>query len=262
MESYLDRRLTIGTYTADNKLIESEMRNLITNATPLPLLYMGAVKGFEERATFQVTYKSVLSSIQKLAKSSNIGFRIRPDFNNKQMVFETYKGLDRTINQAERNRVIFSETYGNISDATFTRNSTNYKTKVYVGGEGEGDARTIVPVGGGEGFDLHEEFYGVTDVSSEGITQAEYIGALTQKGLERLEYDSMIESFECKTDANANFVYKQNYDLGDVVTIRKADWGIATNLKITELTEVYEYGSMTVSPTFGNPLPSTIDWKE
>ena len=44
--------------------------------------------------------------------------------------------------------------------------------------------------------------------------------------------------------------------------IQKENWGLSTDLRLTEITEVYEYGAMRVQPTFGTPLPATIDWSE
>lgn len=262
LESYLDRRLVKGTYNANNSLVETEMRTLITNAVAIPKLELANPIGDTTRVTYQVTYKNLLNTIQKLSSYSNLGFRIRPDFNGKKMIFETYKGLDRSIGQSDRNRVVFSEDYNNISNATYTENSQTHKTKIYVGGQGEGDDRTIVSVGSGTGFDLREDFYSVSDVSPDGLTTSEYQAALMQKGNEKLDATALVKSFECTTEADSNFIYKVNYDLGDIVTIKKPDWGVSIDLRITELTEVYEYGSMSVSPTFGNPLPTTIDWGE
>ena len=37
-------------------------------------------------------------------------------------------------------------------------------------------------------------------------------------------------------------------------------WNKVLNLRITELCEVYEYGGMYVVPTFGDALPTTINW--
>ena len=77
---------------------------------------------FDETVEFQATYKNLLTYESKLAKSVNFGYRFRPDFNNKVIYFEIYKGLDRSIHQSDRNRVIFSEDYSNISEADYEEN--------------------------------------------------------------------------------------------------------------------------------------------
>ena len=46
------------------------------------------------------------------------------------------------------------------------------------------------------------------------------------------------------------------------MTVRKKKWNLYMNQRITELSEVYEYGGMIVVPTFGDPLPEKIKWDE
>ncbi|MDO4800603.1 MAG: siphovirus ReqiPepy6 Gp37-like family protein [Prevotellaceae bacterium] len=262
LSSYMDRRITKATKTYTGK-VERIMREMLSvDTVPIPRVVLGETKGFEEEVTFQCTYKGLLAYEQKLAQSANLGFRFRPDFNNKQIVFEIYKGSDRTMSQGVNNRVMFSEMYENLNKAIYTLNDQSYKTKIYVGGNGEGSERTIVTVGGGEGLDLREYFHSASDISQDGLSQAEYLAALRQRGNEQLEENSLFESMECETEPEINFVYRVNYDLGDVVTVKKKSWNITQDLRITGITEVYEYGSMTVVPTLGNPLPSTINWED
>ena len=261
ISSYMDRRLIKATTTFSG-LVEVAMRQLLSSATAIPLVTLGTLNGFTPTVDFQATYKNLLSYEEKLSKASNLGFRFRPDFDNKQILFEVYEGKDRTISQGVNNRVIFSEEYNNLDHATYKYNDQTYRTVAYVGGEGEGSARTIVKVGDGSGLGLREIFVDAKDVQSTGLTTAEYQAALTQRGLDALATNKVSETFECDTGADVNFVYRTNYDLGDIVTVKKKAWGITVDLRITELQETYEYGIMTVTPTLGTPLPETIDWSE
>lgn len=68
-------------------------------------------------------------------------------------------------------------------------------------------------------------------------------------GQEYLVANGISESFECEAEAGVNFTYKVNYDLGDIVTVKKKSWNMAKNLRITEICKVYEYGGMYVVPT-------------
>lgn len=265
LESYLSRRLIRPTYTAKNKKVEVVMRELITRAVSIPNLVLGDLQGFSERVTFQATYKNLLDYESKLAKSSNIGFRMRPDFVNKQIIFECYRGLDHSISQNDRNRVVFSETYNNINKTTYSENDQILKTVCYVGGEGQGSARTVVIAGDDTliGLERREVFINASDIRKEDdMTDAEYKEALTQRGNNELDKDSLALTFECEAEANNNYIYRRDYDLGDIVTIQKVNWGISANLRMAGVTEIYEFGSMKVSPVFGNPLPETIDWVE
>jgi len=262
LESYMDRRITKTTKTYSGKTEEIMRTMLSVDTVAIPRVVLGQLNGYTDEVSFQCTYKGLLAYMEKLAKSANYGFRFRPNFNTKQIVFEIYKGVDRSNSQGINNRVIFSEQYENLNNATYTENSQNYKTKIFVGGEGEGANKLVVSVGGGTGLDLREEYFSASDVSSQDISQAEYIAALMQKGRDRLEYTAFAQSFECETEPTVNFVYKENYDLGDIVTVKKKSWNITVDLRITEIQEIYEKGLMVVSPTLGTPLPESIDWED
>lgn len=263
LSSYMDRRIIKATYTFTGTY-ETAMRNIFTQAggATIPYVEFGTFNGFAGDVSFQATYKNLLDYEEKLSKASNIGFRFRPDFTAKKIYFDTYIGLDRTTSQSTNNRVIFSETYNNLNHSQYRYNDQSYKSMVYVGGEGEGSARTVITVGGGSGLDLREVFADAKDISSDGLTTAEYQALLQQRGEETLDADVVSKSFDCDTGADINFVYKDNYDLGDIVTVKKVQWNITENLRITELQEVYEYGNMTVVPTLGTPLPTAIDWSD
>lgn len=261
LSSYMDRRLIKKTVNFSG-YIEVAMRQLYSGCIPIPLVELGSLNGFTERVEFQVTMKNLLAYENKLSRAGAIGFRYRPDFVNHKIIFETYQGKDRTLSQHENNRVIFSEDYNNLNNAIYKYNSQNLKTFAIVGGQGEGDARTYYELGGGKGYDLREVFVDAKDLNKEGMTAAQYKAALLQRAQETLNELIVSESLECETEAAINFTYKEDYDLGDIVTVRKKKWNLYMNQRITELSEVYEYGGMTVVPTFGDPLPEKIKWDE
>lgn len=261
LSSYMDRRLIKSTVNFSG-YIEVAMRQLYSGVIAIPLVELGDLNGFTETAEFQVTMKNLLTYETKLSKAGAIGFRFRSDFVNKKIIFETYQGKDRTISQHVNSRVIFSEDYNNLNNAIYRYNDQSLKTYAIIGGEGEGDARIYYELGGGEGYDLREVFVDAKDINSEGMTDAEYKAALLQRGQEALNEAIVSETLECETEAEINFTYKEDYDLGDIVTVKKKKWNLYMNQRITELQEVYEYGGMTVVPTFGDPLPETIKWDE
>lgn len=259
---YFNDRLT-GPLFSYSGTCEDAMRYIISQATEIPLMEVADGTGDETEITFQATYKNVLTYLTKLAKFCEVGFRVIPDFKTKKMTFETYKGIDRTTRQGDSPRVIFSESYNNLNSAKHTYSDETYKTKVVVGGSGEGEDRVYVEVGGGEGFDLREDFLDAKDINQDDFsTEDEYLQALKDRGQEYLNENAEIENFEAEAEADVNFTYGKDYDLGDIVTVTKAKWGMTLNLRITELCEVYEYGGMYVVPTFGEALPTTINWDD
>lgn len=262
LSSYMDRRLIKRTVNFSG-YIEVAMRQLLAGVTPIPLVELGPLCGFTDRIEFQATMKNLLSYQSKLARSGAIGFRFRPDFVAKKIIFELYKGKDRTVGQTQNPRVIFSESYNNLNNAIYKYNSQKLKTLAIVGGQGEGDARTYYTLDtGATGLELREVFVDAKDINPEELTAAQYKAALLQRAQEALNEDIVSESLECETEAEINFTYKEDYDLGDIVTVKKKKWGLYMNQRITELQEVYEYGGMYVVPTLGDPLSEKIDWGE
>jgi hypothetical protein len=261
LSSYMNGRLIKTTVNFSGK-IEVAMRQLLSGAIPIPLVELGFLNGFTDTVEFQATMKNLLTYETKLSKAGTIGYRFTPDFVNHKIIFETYKGKDRTISQGINNRVIFSEKYNNLNNAIYKYNNQKYKTCAIVGGEGEGSNRVYYTLGGGEGLNLREMFVDAKDISSEGLTTEEYKAKLLQRAQEALNDAIISESLECETEAEINFKYKVNYDLGDIVTVKKKKWGLYMNQRITQLQEVYEFGGMYVVPTLGDPLPEKIDWGE
>ena len=262
LTSYMDRRVTKATKTYSGKA-EEIMRTLLSEDTiAIPRVELGELVGFTDTIEFQVTYKNLLTYMSKIAKQFNYGYRFRPDFNTKKIIFEIYEGRDKSLSQGVNNRVIFSEMYENLNSATYTENVKTYKTKVFVGGQGEGAERTVVSVGSGEGLDLREDFISASDISSSEVTEEQYIAALEERGRQSMESSKYIKSFEFEADPYINFAYGIDYDVGDIVTVRKSSWGLREDMRITEVQEVYEGGAMTITPTLGDPLPETIDWED
>lgn len=264
LESYMSRRLIRPTYNANNQKVEVVMRELLSNAVPLPLVQLGALQGYTDRVTFQATYKNLLTYETKLAKYAGYGFRFRPDFTAKTITFGVYKGLDRSVSQTDRSRVFFALEYNNIAKAKYQENDQLLKTVCYVGGEGEGSERVYAVAGDDTttGLERSEMFLSASDVRSDGLTPEQYTAALIQRGNNALDNNALSKSFECSTYSAGNFTYKTHYDLGDIVTVRQEQWGLQANLRLVEITEVYESDVPTVQPVFGSPLPSVIDWSD
>lgn len=263
ISSYMDRRLVRPTLNFSGK-VEEAMRQMLTDAVPIPLVQLGELNGFDERIEFQATYKNLLTMEERLSRGYNIGFRFRPDFTEKAIYFETYRGIDKSRSQTQRAFVEFSDVFDNLNSVENRQNNQLLKTVGYVGGEGEGSERTYIIVGDDSlaGLERREVFIDAKDINSEEITQEEYLAALRTRGLEKMEEHLYSNSYECATIPTGNFEYKKDYDLGDVVTIKKSDWGLNTTLRITEIQEVYEHGNATIVPTFGSPLPTKINMED
>lgn len=263
LTSYMDRRLVRPTFNFSGRA-EVAMRTMLTNAVAIPLVQLGTLNDFTETIDFQATYKNLLSTEEKVAKASNYGFRFRPDFTNKTITFEIYKGVDKSFAQSDNPRVIFADDYSNLNKATWEENDQVYSNVCYVGGQGEGADRVYVTVGDDtlKGLERREMFANASDITQESLTLAQYKEKLSQRGIDTLEEHTQYQSAECEVLPYGNFEYLTDYDVGDIVSIVKSDWGIRQDLRITGISEIYENGTMTIAPTFGTPLPTKINWED
>lgn len=264
LSSYMDRRLIRPRVNFSGR-VEVAMRQLLAGAEPLPRVELGTLVGFTDTISFQASYKNLLTYEQKLAQTANFGFRFRPDFTEKKIAFEVFKGKDRTLSQTENSRVVFSEQYDNLDKVRMRETNQIKKTCVYIGGQIDESTGTRKVVSFGTeltGLERRELFVDARDMAPDDLTEAEYEEKLLQRGHEKqLEYAESM-AFECETDPASNFVYKQDYDLGDLVSVRKRRWNITVDLRITGIDEVYEKGGTRIVPVFGNPLASAIDWSD
>lgn len=262
----LDRHIIKGTYYANNILCEQAAKDIIAFSpfVSQKKITEGSIASTGKKVTFQATYKNILEHLEKVAEYATCGIEVLPDLQNKRFTFNFYQGKDRTGADASVPKAIFSEDFENVNDAVYEFDKSNERTYEYVGGQGEGDARVIVQTGSVTDVLLRKErFYNASGESkSDTDTDAQYKSRLVQKGNEDLESYAVTESFDCDTGADVNFVYGEDYDLGDVVLVKKKAWGMSKRLRITEITETYENGGRVISPTFGTPIPETISWED
>lgn len=207
----------------------------------------------------QTSYKNLLEEVESIATTNELGIRTLLDIQNKQMLFDVYQGLDRTAGQTKNAPAIFSKEFENVLEQEYTDSLNNYRTVALVAGEGEGTARQFVTVGSGTGFDRYELFIDARDLQQEDMTNEEYEAVLQNRGQSKLAEMREIQTFESKININSNLTYREDFDLGDVVTCTSKKWGITIDTRITEVEEIYEESGFSVNITFGNNIPTLID---
>ena len=244
-----------------NGTYEDGMRFLVNSCRPIPLLLLGARKGYAGNVTFQVTWKNLQKRLTKLAKAAELGYTISPDFKKKKLTFEVYKGVDHSTTQKSNPHVIFSEEYGNLQQAQRTYDESGYKNLFYIGGEGEGADRKIVVLGDETAENIREVFIDAKDLKQDKLTPEEYTQKLLQRGYEKAAEYNVKSAIEATT-LNTNFEYNKHWDLGDIVTVKKRKWNYREDVRITEVVEVYENGGVSITPVFGDNLADTYDADE
>ena len=173
--------------------------------------------------------------------------------------------------QQENPPVVFSREFDNILEQEFTNSTERLRSTAFVGGEERHDRpRRVVEVGTtAAGLDRAEVFINATDIqqvllnpdgSQTVVPDPQYNAMLSSRGVQSLEYFAETLAFTSKVNTHANLKYKDDYDLGDRVTCVNRRWGIRINVRITEISEIYQdHNIPEIEITFGESLPALID---
>lgn len=195
-------------------------------------------------------YDNALAALEYASIAAHLGYGIYADKRAKTFEFRVYDGLDRTVGQKVNSPAKFSKEFENIHAHEYINCIDNLRTTAYVGGENrEGTPRQIVEVNEHyEGLDRSELF-----VNASGIRQTyrnennqeviiplnQYLEMLRQRGLSELENHAENTAFTSTINTRSTPIYRQGYDLGDIVTCENKKWGVRTNVRITEIDEVH-----------------------
>jgi hypothetical protein len=281
LTSYLRRRINWGQLIFNGKT-EELMRKLVNDncISPtdraLPNLILGSLKNFDDTIQYQDSYGNILSCLESISNTSNLGFKNTLDMENQKIIFNVYKGIDRTVNNGAIAPCIFSRDFENILEQEYFDSINNYKNTALIAGTGEGADRKLTAIEQGQGLNRYELYVDARDLQStkqvektdeDGnkttedvpMSDNEYIPMLLQRGKEKLAECYEVQTFDSKINTQGNNIYKKDFDLGDIVTIVDKKWGIQVDTRITEVEEVYEGGKVEINPTFGNNIPTIID---
>lgn len=256
----LGRRI-IWNQTTISGTAENGLRQLVTDALISPemaarkydRLVLADPHGYTDKVEAQYTGDNLLEAIEALCAAKNYGFKITIE--NAQLVLDFYKGVDRSMTQFVKPRVIFSEDNDNLRATTYTLDTTEYRTVALVAGEGEGADRRCVTVGRSidqEGLHRRELYVDARDISSNDgeISAEDYEAQLAERGNTGLSEAPIIESMEGTIEPMQMYTYKVDYFLGDTVTVVNK-YGIAVDTQVLEVVEVWDEDGYTCTPTFG-----------
>lgn len=285
LTGYLNQRI-VWNVISSNDTVENIMRVLVNqncinpadSKRIIPNLILGDLKNLAFSTNYvQDKYNNLRDEIEALSTLSNLGHRINFDAVNKKLIFEVYAGIDRSVNQSVVSPCIFSKEFENVLEQEFTDSDDNLKNVELVNGtysptsSGDSEATPInqsVTIGNAAGLERYEIFLDGGDTSASGkdengnditITEQDALNVLTDKGNTDIVQYQEVKTFDSKINVNSNLVYKQDFDLGDIVTCTSKKWGITLDTRITEIQEVYEEQGLQVNITFGNNVPTLID---
>jgi hypothetical protein len=195
----------------------------------------------------QTRFKNLYDEVVRVHSIDDRGFYF--DLVDGSIVFDTYAGLNRTAGNNDNPPAIFSIDYDNLLASRYTDSAADKASFTYIGGQGEGLARTIVTVGFDTGNQRFEVFQDARDTDEE------------EKLINRAisEQKPGIESLEVTINPSANLIYGVDYDLGDIITAKDKQLSLALDTRIVEAVESYVQGQADgLTLTYGNALPNYL----
>lgn len=204
--------------------------------------------------SYLASYASVDDVVRTMCEGAKLGYRIRLNITDSAteplFIFDVIEQTDRTADQNERNRVVFSVGRQNINGMerevgiTAERNAIWCVTGGIDGFVYDGDAPAS--------WDRREEYVSlsVTDPYNE-----DYINAAVKK--ERA--DKFAETDSLTADAGDPLEYRVRYDLGDIVTVYDRDKKLQLNTPISAVKVERSATEYTVKLTFGESKPKLLD---
>lgn len=220
---------------ADQCGINAEEKRRLPIANVIPNSADAIGKEFSISESFSNLY-DVLSTI---ATQSEIGWRIK--FENGTMTLECYSGNDLS------DSVFFSTEFDSLQDGEFNETTNSFSNAIYIGGKGQGDERDIFEGEDGSpaGLERFESWDDQSSLTDESEYENEAKSMLAQYG--------DIITVSGTALAKNPYVYKENYNVGDIIKISFS--GKSANTRVLSVTEHWSgRGEYAIEFEFGKPM--------
>ena len=261
-----------------NHLVESYYDEIRTPERDISWVNVAPTQNRGIKTVWQARLTNLHDELKHISEDTGLGWKGILDRKNKCIIFDCYRGKDRTINQTDSGNtheflkkythqqleeythevlegdkkvpyIIFSEKKKNLLEGKTTDDSTNYKNVGYAAGKGENEDRLITVIGTATGFNRREVFIDLNNIEEP--------DELNTEGQKKLDTYKTIQSVEGKVYQIPNMIYDKDFFLGDIVTLESN--GIYEDKRIIQAKEIYERNNMTIELGFGDKIPSLAE---
>lgn len=218
------------------------------NYRDIPGLYVDFSYSGTKNVDTQYTGETLLDGIVSLCKPEGVGIR---------MSIESGGGIKLELYKGSEVDVVFSPSFDNLLNSKYISDKKDFYNMFYVAGEGQGSARRWLRSIRGtfanrpKHLALRELYVDARDISSNdgAVSVNDYYDMLEAKADKAKAEHGLLESFEAEVETRVSFVYKRDYNLGDIVTVEN-EYGIAAHPRIVEITESWDASGYIAVPTF------------
>lgn len=259
LEAVLNDKIVYPTYYATGPIDTAVTTMVDRYKGDIPLFSVAPASGAAEAVAWQETGGPLGDVAFKRLQTQQMSCRCRYDYEENTITFSAWQGLDRTQEQTTNNFVVFSNGFRNLNKVEVSCDTSNAKNYAVVAGEGEGEARKVAYADLSNGGYKRQLF---VDAKSERYdpekqTQAEYLEALRQKGYDQLLRYQETQNINIDV-SQSTFQYLQDFDLGDLVDVAVEDIGLALQVRIVSIHEVYKQNNHTVTIELGDKKLTTL----
>lgn len=254
LEANLNDKVVWPTYYATGSITAAVVAMLRQYKDDIPLLTVADAPAVQtDETSWQETGGQLADVAYTRLRTVQHSLRCRYDYQANTITAEIWQGLDRTQEQAANPFVTFSDGFGNLAQVDASMDRSNYKNYAVVVGQDQAENRKVAYAdlsGGGYKrvlyVDARSERW-----DSEKQTEAEYLASLQQKGLDALLDYAVIHNVDIQAAAGG-FVYREDWDLGDLVDVIVAEIGMAMQARIVTVREVFKQNNHTVEIELGD----------
>lgn len=261
LKSMLERRIVwyqTNLYGRANLVLEALIDHNAINTDNINRdflnLSIGSTPYTDEVISKQITGDNLYDCVLDFCKTFGWGFEIVRTGMGNGLKFNAYEGKNRTDSQSRNPKVVFSAEYDNLPRTNYLYSVLNYRNTARIAGEGEGTLRKTAIIGNDNtDLDRYEVFVDARDVSSNNgeINESDYHKLLLQRGKDKLSESPLTMNVDGEIDATEQYVYKEDYFVGDIVQI-KTEYGISATARILEVIECEDETGYKIIPTFSS----------
>lgn len=199
--------------------------------------------------------------VTEMCGAAKLGWRVSIDSagasgsGNPVFVFDVAEQVDRSVNQSDRNRVIFSVQQHNVSEMTREVGVTAAKNALYLDINGtvvgypqakDGSGREVA-----SGYSRREEYCAL---AGESLDFEKYSVEAEQNIADRME-----ETDSLTIEAGNPLDYRVKYDVGDIVTVYDRERSLQLDSVISAVTVRRSGTEYSVKLTLGESKPKLLD---
>lgn len=232
------------TKSSPEYVIANLLTNQLINPTVANRKIAGILLEYAQSTTkirYDGRYQNLEEEIEMLATAYNVGWCAY--ISDNVIKWKIWNGVDRTAAQTTNNRMILSYDYGTMNNSSLTIED-QVPTYMVIAGQGEGVDRAIAIIDKEKSaLTRIETFLDARDIKDDSL--------LPQRGEQNLaEYGDEINYTATLSNQAAN-QYRNDFDLGDIGTIKDDKIENDLDYRITAIEEVYEENQLSINMTFG-----------